>query len=203
MWIPLDTLTLSNSWQLCPESEYGLYRLTPLTESLSPLGNVTIGKYEVGQFDTDGTGYAIRAFRREAFGVVLQFAKPRFFETQRIGLRVPTGFYPFDLQVDVNDMPFSNLGNTSSATTATTTVVPASVTAVTIAAANPERKMLMITNSSTKSLYLDFDGDVTATAFAVEVKANIIYEMPIGFAGEIKGIWAASATGSCKVVEFS
>jgi hypothetical protein len=99
-------------------------------------------------------------------------------------------------------MPLSPMGNASSATSSVTTTVAASTTMVTIAQANPDRKMLSILNSSNRSLYLDFDNDVQTNAFAVEVKTNVFYEMPVGFAGEVKGIWAATATGSCKVIEF-
>jgi hypothetical protein len=202
MWIPLDTLTLSSSWHYCPESEHGLYRLTALTEARSPTGNAITGRFDVGQFDLDGTGYGIRSFRRESFGVIFQLVKPPFFEAQRLGLRVPTGFYPFDLTVEVNDMPYSSLGNAAAATNVVKTIVTASVTAVVLAPADPDTKLLTFSNNSAKSLYLDYDGDVTGTDFADEVKANTKYEMPTPFSGEVKGIWATGATGTCKVVRF-
>jgi hypothetical protein len=202
MWIPLETLTLSSNWQFCSESEFGLYRLTPLTEATSLTGNVITGRYEVGQFDADGTGYGIRAFRRESFGVIFQLVKPQFFDTQRIGLRVPTSFYPFEMKIEVNDMSFYSSGNPAGASISVTTQVPASTTAVVISAANPDRKMYSITNQSAKSLFLDFDTEVTLTAYAYEVKPGVVYEMPVPFLGDVRGIWAAGATGNCKVVEF-
>lgn len=99
-------------------------------------------------------------------------------------------------------MPLYQMGAASSATNSVTKTVAASTTMVTIVEANPDRKMLSILNSTNRSLYLDFDNDVQTNAFAVEVKPNVFYEMNVGFAGEVKGIWAAGVTGSCKVVEF-
>jgi hypothetical protein len=202
MWTTLDTLTLSSNWQYCPESEHGLYRLTALTEALSPSGSAIVGRYDIGQFDTDGTGHGIRAFRRESFGVIFLLQKPAFFESQRIGLRVPTGFYPFNVQIEVNDMPLSSVGSSQSAGASVTSGKASSATEIVLVAPDPDRKMLQITNQANKSLFIDFDGAVSLTSFAVEIKSNTMYEMPIGFTGEVKGIWAATPVGQCKIVEF-
>jgi hypothetical protein len=199
-WTTLQPeLLLSGTWQMAPASEGSLYRFSYLSGDLGPTG---IARYEVGQFDTDGSGYGLRTFRTELFGQIVVLKKPAFFDTQRLGLRYPAGFAPFTLKIEVNDMPLSQMGNASSATNSLTKTVAASTTMVTIVEANPDRKMLSILNGSSKSLFLDFDNDVQTNAFAVEVKASVFYEMPVGFAGEVKGIWAAGATGSCKVVEF-
>jgi hypothetical protein len=199
-WTTLQAeLLLSGTWQMAPVSEDSLYRFSYVSGDLGPTG---IARYEVGQFDTDGSGYGLRTFRTELFGQIVVLKKPTFFDTQRLGFRYPAGFAPFTLKIEVNDMPLSPMGNASSATSSVTTTVAASTTMVTIAQANPDRKMLSILNSSNRSLYLDFDNDVQTNAFAVEVKTNVFYEMPVGFAGEVKGIWAATATGSCKVIEF-
>jgi hypothetical protein len=194
-----ETLLLSSSWQLIDVSDAELYRFSVVSGNLGTTG---VSRYEVGQFDTDGSGYGLRTFRTEPCGLIVPYKKPYFFETQRLGFRVPTGFNPFTLKIEVNDMPFTNLGSANSSTTAQTLNVAASTTEIVIASANPDRKMLSITNLSSKSLYIDFDGAVTATAYAVEVKANVMYEMPVGFSGEVRGIWATGATGSCKTVEF-
>jgi hypothetical protein len=195
----LETFLLSGLWQFAPASEAELYRFSIVSGDFSPSG---IGRYEVGQFDANGSGYALKSYRTEPFGLIVPCPKPKFFETQRLGFRVPIGFNPFTLKIEVNDMPFSVIGNPQGAATSATSLVAASVTSVVIAPANPDRKMLSMLNTSSKSLYLDFDGDVTVTSYAVEVKANTLYEMPIGFVGEVKGIWATGATGNCKVTEF-
>jgi hypothetical protein len=195
----LETFLLSNLWQFAPQSTAELYRFSYVSGDLGANG---IGRYEVGQFDTDGSGYALKSYRSESFGLIVPCPKPKFFETQRLGFRVPIGFNPFTLKIEVNDMPLSPLSSASGAASASSVSVAASTSAVVIAAANPDRKMIQITNKSSKSLYIDFDADVTVTDFAVEIKANVFYEMPIGFSGEVRGIWAATATGSCKVTEF-
>jgi hypothetical protein len=194
-----ESLLLSDSWQLIEASNLALYRFSVVSGEFGAFGK---SRYEVGQFDSDGSGYGFRLLRTEAFGLIVGFPKPTFFETQRLGFRVPIGFNSFTLKIEVNDMPFSVIGNPQGAATSATSLVAASVTSVVIAPANPDRKMLSMLNTSSKSLYLDFDGDVTVTSYAVEVKANTLYEMPIGFVGEVKGIWATGATGNCKVTEF-
>jgi hypothetical protein len=199
-WTTLNAnLLLSASWQYLPEQTGELYRITFVGGDPNPTG---IGRYEVGQFDTDGSGFNLRAYRTETFGSIIQCKKPSFFETQRLGFRYPPGFNPFTIKVEVNDMSFYSSGNPAGASISVTTQVPASTTAVVISAANPDRKMYSITNQSAKSLFLDFDNEVTLTAFAYEVKPGVVYEMPVPFLGDVRGIWAAGATGNCKVVEF-
>jgi hypothetical protein len=195
-----DNFLLSSSWQLIEASEAELYRFSIVSGDFGVSGT---GRYEIGQFDTDGSAYGLRTFRTEPCGLIVPYKKPYFFETQRLGFRVPTGFNPFTLKIEVNDMPFSNLSNPVAATSATSFTVPASVTAVVMQTADPDTKMLMFTNSSNKSLYLKFGDVVTTTAFDVEVKTNTIYEMAVEFAGVVNGIWAAGATGSCKVVKYT
>jgi hypothetical protein len=199
-WTTLQPeLVLSGTWQLSPESEASLYRFSYVSGNLGPTG---IARYEVGQFDIDGSGYGLRTFRTEMFGHIAIFKKPAFFDTQRLGFRYPAGFAPFTLKIEVNDMSFYSSGNPAGASISVTTQVPASTTAVVISAANPDRKMYSITNQSAKSLFLDFDNEVTLTAYAYEVKPGVVYEMPVPFLGDVRGIWAAGATGQCKVVEF-
>lgn len=194
-----DNLLLSGSWQLLEASEAQLYRFTVLSGDFGASGT---GRYEVGQFDTDGSGYGLKTYRTEPYGLIIPLKKPNFFETQRLGLRIPLGFNPFTLKIEVNDMPYSSIGNPEGATSAVSSTVAASVTAVVLAAADPDTKKLVFTNTSNRSLFLDYDGDVTTTSWTDEVKTNVKFEMPVAFAGEVKGIWASGATGSCKVTRF-
>jgi hypothetical protein len=199
-WIPLnENLLLSGTWQDLPPHEGELYRISFVSGEPSPSG---IGRYDVGQFDVDGSGYNLRTYRTETFGTILLFKKPEFFQSQHLGFRYPAGFNPYTIKVEVNDMPLSSLSNLSGSSGTNQAIVGASTNQVVISAANAERKGLQITNKSAKSLFLDFDNEVTVVDYAVEVKANTLYEMPVSFLGDVRGIWAAGATGSCKVVEF-
>jgi hypothetical protein len=194
-----ENLLLSDSWQLIEASNRTLYRFSVVSGDFGASGK---GRYEVGQFDSDGSGYGFRLLRTEAFGLIVGFVKPNFFETQRLGFRVPIGFNPFTLKIEVNDMPFYNLGNPISASSATSTTIPATITAAVLATADLDSKQLIFNNTSNKSLFLKFGGDVSLTNFDVEVKTNTIYEMPVEFTGVVNGIWAAGATGSVKVTKF-
>jgi hypothetical protein len=199
-WTTLhDSLLLTREWQMASVSPSELYRISFVSGGA---GIVGVGKYEVGQFDADGSAFGLRGYRIEPAPLCIAFPKPRFFQSQRLGFRLPTGTNPFSIKIEVNDMPFYNAGNPSGASVSVTSTVQASTTAVVISPANPDRKMYAITNNSAKSLFLDFDSEVTLTAYAYEVKAGVVYEMPVPFLGDVRGIWAAGATGSCKVVEF-
>jgi hypothetical protein len=195
----LDELPLTASWQTVPESEFSLYRFSYVSGDLGINGK---SHYEVGQFDTDGSGYNLRTYRTEQFGHIVILRKPQFFDTQRLGFRVPAGFNPFVLKVEVNDMPLFNVGNPSSASATTKKVVNYSVTEVVLVDASPDRKMVSIQNSSNRILYIDFDGAVTTTDFGIPIPANAIYEQPVGFTGEIRGIWATGGSGSARIIEY-
>jgi hypothetical protein len=196
----LETFLLSGLWQFAPASNAELYRFSIVSGDFNPSG---IGRYEVGQFDTDGSGYALKSYRTEPFGLIVPCPKPKFFETQRLGFRVPIGFNPFTLKIEVNDMPFSTSGNAISATNATNQVIAASSTAnVTLAAPDPDAKLYSFQNTSNKSLFIKYGDNATLANYDVEVKTGVIYEMPVEFTGAINGIWAASATGGVKVVKY-
>jgi hypothetical protein len=199
-WTTLhDGLLLTREWQMAPVSTSELYRISFVSGAA---GIVGVGRYEVGQFDEEGSGFGLRGYRIEPAPLCVAFPKPKFFNTQRLGFRLATGTNPFTLKLEVNNMPFYNAGNPGGASVSVTTTIAASTTAVVISPANPDRKMYAITNNSAKSLFLDFDNEVTLTAYAYEVKPGVVYEMPVPFLGDVRGIWAAGATGSCKVVEF-
>lgn len=195
----LDELLLSGSWQKAPESEFSLYRFSYMSGDLTPTG---VSRYEVGQFDEDGTGFNLRSYRTESFGHIVLLQKPKFFSSQRLGFRVPAGFNPFVIKVEVNDMPLFNTGNPSSSSATTKKTVAYTVTEVVLLDSNPERKLASFQNISNRILYIDFDGAVTTTDFGIPIAANSIYEMPVGFTGEVRGIWASGGSGSCKIIEY-
>ncbi|MCC5641128.1 hypothetical protein LC593_35970 [Nostoc sp. CHAB 5844] len=90
----------------------------------------------------------------------------------------------------------------STSSTSTPSTVAASITSVTIIAANSTRKGLTIWNKSTANLYIDFDSAASTTDFAVNVAAGGYYEMPFNYTGVISGIWDA-ANGNALVRELT
>lgn len=87
--------------------------------------------------------------------------------------------------------------------TAVPTIVPASVTSVTILAANDSRLHGMVFNDSTAVLYLLWGpGPASSTNYSVKMAPNDFYELPRvnPFVGPLTGVWS-SATGSAHVTE--
>ena len=91
--------------------------------------------------------------------------------------------------------------------TGTPTQVASSASAVTILAANAARAGATIVNDSTAILYLILSSttptsSVYTVALAAKGTVGAYYEVPFGYTGIIKGIWA-SANGNAVVTEFS
>jgi hypothetical protein len=80
--------------------------------------------------------------------------------------------------------------------------VAASITSVTLLAANSVRKGAAIWNNSTANLYLEFGAAAATNAFTVRLSAGGYYEIPFTYTGQISGIWD-SANGVALVREFS
>lgn len=108
------------------------------------------------------------------------------------------------LWVDTNIMPITNPSapNYPVSTVAASTTVPSSATSVPILAANTGRKGATVWNASTATLYLDVDGVVTATDYAIKLDPGGYYEVPYGFQGALSGIWSA-VNGSALVREYT
>lgn len=69
--------------------------------------------------------------------------------------------------------------------------------------ANTSRRGATVYNDSTALLYLGLGATATsATSFTAQLPAGAYYEIPFGFTGEIRGIWA-SATGNARVSEMT
>ncbi len=94
------------------------------------------------------------------------------------------------------DVQLRTFGNT------TFTSVSSSASSKTIIAANPRRKKLILVNTSTPILYLDFTGGTatatTAHGYQMASNTNLVLD---GYTGAISGIWAA-ANGQVNVTEF-
>lgn len=89
------------------------------------------------------------------------------------------------------------------ATTGAQTSVAGSVTDVTILAANSAREGATVYNESSAVLYLLLANTVSSiTVYTLQVTGGSYYEVPFGYTGIIKGIWA-SATGSARITEFT
>ena len=86
--------------------------------------------------------------------------------------------------------------------TATLSNVGASVTSVTLLAANVARIGATVYNDSTALLYIKFGTTASVTSFTVRVASQGYYEVPFGYTGRIDGIWA-SANGSARVSEMT
>lgn len=71
-----------------------------------------------------------------------------------------------------------------------------------ILASNANRKGATIFNDSTVILYLLLSNAVSTNAlYTLQILSNGYYEVPFGYTGVIKGLWA-SATGSARVTEL-
>lgn len=87
--------------------------------------------------------------------------------------------------------------------TGTQSNVSASASDVTILASNALRRGASVFNDSTALLYLLLASATSSTTVhSVQVKAGGYFEVPFGYTGIIKGIWA-SATGAARIMEYT
>lgn len=88
-------------------------------------------------------------------------------------------------------------------TTGTQSIVASSGSDVTILASNAARLGATVFNDSTQILYLLLSNATSsATVYTLQMAANGYYEVPFGYSGVIKGIWA-SANGNARVTEIT
>ncbi len=85
--------------------------------------------------------------------------------------------------------------------TANVTNVAASVTSVTLLAANALRKGAIVFNSSTSILYLKCAATAASNSFTAVMAPNSEWVLDVYYTGIISGIWV-SANGSAGVTEF-
>jgi hypothetical protein len=104
--------------------------------------------------------------------------------------------------------PTNPLPVTASVQTLTNPVVTrvaASVTNVTLLAANTARRAAYYYNDSTAVLYLKLGATASATSHTVQIPGGGFYELPTSlyvYVGIVDGLWA-SATGAVCVTEVS
>ena len=91
----------------------------------------------------------------------------------------------------------------SSKTSASVTRVSASATAVTLIAANTNRRRVIIYNESTVALRVKLGSAASATDYSYLLGAGDTYESPTDwvYTGIVTGIWD-SATGAAQVTEI-
>jgi hypothetical protein len=85
---------------------------------------------------------------------------------------------------------------------ATISAVPASVTSVSLLAARPARRGVVVVNDGAATLYLAFAATASTTAYSYKMPPNATFEMPVPpYGGAISAIWS-DAVGSARVTEL-
>lgn len=90
----------------------------------------------------------------------------------------------------------------SGAATAVHTNVAASLTSVTLLAANAGRRGATVYNDSTAEMLLRLGMPVSATDFTLRMGPESFFEVPFNWIGAITGMWTA-ATGTARIEELS
>lgn len=89
------------------------------------------------------------------------------------------------------------------ASTSAQSSVSAATSSTSLLSANANRLGASVYNDSTAILYLLLNsGTASTTAYSVQLGAGAYYEVPFGYTGAIKGIWA-SATGAARIMEYT
>jgi len=120
-----------------------------------------------------------------------------------ISARVLTNAQPLDVVInDANGDQLTGF-NPSRPGVGTITSVAASVTDVTLLAANAARRQFMIYNDSIRVLKVALDGVASATNFSFAIGAGGFYESEEnGYTGVIHGIWNI-ANGDARITEIT
>ena len=201
-WTAVGNFQISTEWIFTPPVEGKLFRLRCL--DLQPV-QVLIKQAQI-IFDQQEFWGAQRLVIDQGFSLFVM-APPSFFAARRIALQIADlngSRTPKTVQLEVNpDMPLTNptTGQARSSTAASTTVA-SSATSVSLLAANANRQGATVWNSSTATLFLDFDSAATTADHALKVDPGGYVEVPFGFTGAISGVWSA-VNGNALVREFS
>ena len=105
------------------------------------------------------------------------------------------------LLTDVNGRLQVDAGISKSGTS-TVASVAASLTNVTLLAANVDRTGAILVNDSPNPCYAKFGATATTSDYTVKIPARGYYEVPFAYTGIIDGIWTGAATGAMKVTEL-
>lgn len=123
------------------------------------------------------------------------------------GVKIQRVKVGFGVDGDSTDVSGANpLPTKQESDVATVTSVAASVTSVTVIAANANRRGLTLHSTTASALaYVRLGGSAATAALGghtLDMGAGAYYEAPFGYTGAITAIWAA-ATGGFNVTEFS
>src|SRR5690348_11276879 len=115
--------------------------------------------------------------------------------------QLTVGANSFDHQVAMiasSDGTLLGLASTSSVSS-----VAGATSSTSILASNAARLGATVYNDSTAICYLLLNsGTASTTNYTVQLAAGAYYEVPFGYTGAIKAIWA-SATGNARIAEFT
>lgn len=104
--------------------------------------------------------------------------------------------------VDTNGNQLSGFDSSRPATS-TITTVPSSATSVTLLAANPARRQIVINNVSSKNLYVAFAATATTAAYTFLVPSMGTFVGPLNsYTGQVTGIWS-TANGNAVITEIT
>ena len=112
----------------------------------------------------------------------------------------------YEDSMPLNFEPQVNVPNTFSSA-ANSVTVPISATSVSLLAANPNRKKLMIANNTNQDLYVDLDATAAIADHAIKIPKVTAggfiatYELN-EYTGVVSGIWAGTGTGAALVREM-
>jgi hypothetical protein len=83
------------------------------------------------------------------------------------------------------------------------TSVSSGIASISLLAVNRNRKQATIRNTDANTLYVLLDsGTASSTNHTVALATGDYYETPLGYKGDIFGIWASDGAGVALVTEF-
>lgn len=125
-------------------------------------------------------------------------------DMSRQAIGISDGTYPWrKVRVDAAGAVIVANGGASVITASGPTAVASATSNTLLLAANANRRGATITNDSTAVLYVSLGTNAaSATSFTVKLAASAYYEVPFGYSGEIRGIWA-SVNGSARITEVA
>lgn len=112
----------------------------------------------------------------------------------------------YEDSMPLNFEPVINIPS-SVASSAASFTIPVSATSVSLLAANPNRKKLVISNNGNQDLFIDFDATAAVADHSIKIPkvsasgfiAN--YELE-KYTGVVSGIWQAAGTGAALIREM-
>jgi hypothetical protein len=200
-WESLGEFQLIPQWQYTLPTDAIVFRVTQ--------GNFTrFNKAFLAQIGSESEYFDVRALFPLQEPQVIYYPYPPLvsFKPRRLAIRAKEyQLTNWTIQIDYMPLSFTdgqNLGAQPPSTAGTTTNVTASITSISLAAANANRKGLNIYNDSTSKLYIGYGATVTVATAAFVIDARQLYELPEEYTGQISGIWIA-ANGNARVTEFT